>query len=181
MAALGAALASLFLLAGSSSLYQVVVPAVVADDVSSAYWDLHDAGLTVAIDEPFSLDGFVTRQTPAPGREVRRGSVVSLELRAADFNGSLPTGGWLMMPSLIGVRLDLATRTLRALGALWNFAPLPPLRAGTGPNLLANYVVRAQHPRPGKGFAQTRWRIVKGDLITVTSTAGLEAALRGEE
>jgi hypothetical protein len=181
MAALVTALASLFFITGSSSLYQVVVPAVVDDDVSSAYWDLHTAGLAVAIDEPFSVNGYVTRQTPAPGSEVPRGSVVSLGLRAEGFNGMLPDGGWLVMPSLIGVRLDLATRTLRSLGALWRLAPLPPLRAGTRPNLLANYVVRAQHPRAGKGFAQTRARIVKGDLITVTRTAGVEAALRRAE
>ena len=46
----GAALASLFLIAGSSSLYQVVVPPVVEDDVSSAYWDLRDvAGIAVSV------------------------------------------------------------------------------------------------------------------------------------
>ena len=179
-AAAGAALASLFLIAGSSSLYQVVVPAVVEDDVSSAYWDLRDSGFAVAIDEPFSIDGYVTRQTPAPGSEVRRGSAVSLELRDHGIRGRLPPGGELVMPSLIGDRLDVATRRLRALGALWSLGPLPALPMATAPSLLANYQVRAQHPQPGRRFVQTKWTPFEGGVITETRTAGLEAALLRE-
>jgi beta-lactam-binding protein with PASTA domain len=180
VAVLGAALASLCLIAGSSNPYQVVVPAVVEDDVSSAYWDLRDAGFAVTIDEPFSFAGYVTQQTPESGSEARRGSVVSLEVRDWGIHGMLPPGGELVMPSLIGARLDAATRRLTSLGVLWGLGPLPPLSAGTRPSLLANYTVRAQHPRPGSRFVQTRWRAIKGDVITETRTAALEASLRRE-
>jgi len=177
-AAAGAALASLFLFAGSSSLYQVVVPAVVEDGVSSAYWDLHDAGFAVSIEEPFLFDDSVTRQTPAPGSEVRRGSVVSLELtRYRGPWGLLPPGGDLVMPSLIGDRLDLATGKLQSHGALWGVGQLPPLPAGTAPTLLANYKVRAQHPQPRRHFVQTKWKTVKEGSMAETRTAWLEAAL----
>jgi PASTA domain len=179
-AAAGAALATVSLIAGSSNPHQVVVPAVVDDDVSSAYWDLRDAGFAVAIDEPFSIDGWVTRQTPAPGSEARRGSVVSLELRSQGIRGKLPPGGEVVMPSLIGDRLDKATRTLTAVGALWTLGPLPPLPAGTAQTLLANYKVRAQHPKPGSRFVQTKWTPFKGGVITETRTTGLEAALLSE-
>jgi beta-lactam-binding protein with PASTA domain len=181
VAASVAALASLCLIAGSSNPYQVVVPAVVEDGVSSAYWDLHDAGFAVTIDEPFSLGGYVTRQTPESGSEARRGSVVSLELRDWSIPGMLPPGGELVMPSLIGDRLDAATRRLTSLGVLWSLGPLPPLSASTAPSLLANYAVRAQHPRPGSRFVQTTWRAFKGGVTTETRTAWLEAALRREK
>jgi hypothetical protein len=85
------------------------------------------------------------------------------------------------MPSLIGDRPDVATRRLTSLGVLWNLGPLPPLSAGTAPSLLANYTVRAQHPRPGSRFVQTSWRAFKGGVITETRTAGLEAALRRDK
>jgi hypothetical protein len=176
----GAALASLCLIAGSSNLYQVVVPAVVEDDIGSAYWSLRDAGFAVAIDQGFSFDGHVTRQTPAPGSEVRRGSVVSLEVRDHGIRGRLPPGGELVMPSLIGDRLDVAIRRLRALGALWSLGLLSPLPAGTAPSLLANYKVRAQHPRPGRRFIQTKFTPFSGGVITETRTVGLEAALLRE-
>ena len=156
-------MASLWLIAGSSNLYQVVVPAVVEDDVSSAYWDLRDAGFAVAVDEPFASDSYVTGQTPAPGSEVRRSSIVSLELRDQGLRGMLPPGGELVMPSLIGDRLDVATRRLSALGALWTLGPLPPLHAGTASTLLANYIVRVQHPRPGRRFVQTNWTPSKAE------------------
>jgi hypothetical protein len=180
-AAAGAAVASLWLIAGSSNLYQVVVPAVVEDDVSSAYWDLRNAGFAVTIDEPFTLDGSVTRQTPAAGSEARRGSVVLLELRAWGMRGLLPPGGELVMPSVIGDRLDAATSRLTALGVLWSLGPLPPLSASTAPTLLANYMVRTQHPQPGRRFVQTKWTPFKGGVITETRTAGLEAALLREK
>ena len=179
-AALGAALATLFLIAGSSNPYQVVVPAVVEDDISSAYWDLRDAGLAVTIDEPFSIDGYVTRQTHAPGSEARRGSVVSLAVRDWGIRGRLPAGGELVLPSLIGDRLDAAFRRLTSLGVSWSTGPLPPLPASTAPTLLANYTVRAQHPPPGRRFVQTKWTPFKGGIITEARTVELEAALLRE-
>jgi beta-lactam-binding protein with PASTA domain len=182
LAALGAALASLCLIAGSSNPYQVAVPSVVEDDVNSAYWDLRNEGFAVTIDQQFYVDAYVTRQSPAPNSEARRGSVVSLEVRDQGPRGRLPPGGEIVMPSLIGDRLDVATRRLTSLGVLWSLGPLPPLTASTAPTLLENYTVRAQHPRAGRRFVQTKWRVVNnGDLITETRTAGLEAALRREK
>jgi beta-lactam-binding protein with PASTA domain len=119
-AAAAAAVASLWRIAGSSNLYQVVVPAVVEDDVNSAYWDLRDASFAVAIEEPLSFDGYVTRQTPAPRSEVRRGSIVSLELSDRNLRGLLPPGGERVMPSLIGDRLDVATRRLTTIESRWS-------------------------------------------------------------
>ena len=180
VAASAAATASLLLIAGSSNLYQAAVPSVVDDDVASAYSRLRHEGFAVAIGQPFSFDANVTRQSPAPKSEARHGSVVSLEVREWGVYGLLPPGGELVMPSLIGDRLDAATRRLTSLGANWTLSPLPPLTAGTAPTLLANYSVRAQRPRAGRRFVQTKWRAFEGGVITETRTAWLEAALRRE-
>jgi hypothetical protein len=181
VAAVGAALATLCVIAGSSNPYQAAVPSVLENAVNSAYWQLRYEGFAVTIDQPFYVDSYVTRQSPAPESEVRHGSVVSLELRNWSMHGRLPPGGELVMPALIGDRLDTATRRLTSLGVIWSLGLLPPLTASTAPTLLANYTVRAQHPRSGNRFVQTRWRAFKGGVITETRTAGLEAALRREK
>jgi beta-lactam-binding protein with PASTA domain len=179
-AGVGAGLACLFLLmAGSSSPAQVVVvPTVVGDGVTFAYWRLHYAGFAVWIDEPINLGDSVARQSPAPGRKARRGAVVALELEHSSLHGLLPMRpAPITMPRLLGMRLDAAIGRLNALGLSWGAAPLPPLPPSTAPSLLANYQVREQRPAPGTRYVQTVVTPIPQGIRTETTAVGLEAAL----
>jgi beta-lactam-binding protein with PASTA domain len=179
-AGVGAVLVSACLLiAGSSSSgHVVVVPTVVGDGVNFAYWRLRYEGFAVWIDEPIDLGASVARQSPAPARRVRRGTVVALELEHSSLHGMLEGSGTIKMPRLIGKRLDVATGLLNGLGLSWTTAPLPPLPPSSAPSLLANYEVREQRPAPGSRFVQTVVTPIPGGIRTETTTVGLEAKLR---
>jgi beta-lactam-binding protein with PASTA domain len=180
-AGVGAVLAVVCIqIAGSSSSGRVVVvPTVVEDGVESAYWRLRHEGLAVWIDEPIDLGASVARQSPAPGRKVRRGAVVALELEQSSLQGRLP---WrpapTIMPRLIGKRLDVAIGRLNALGLSWTAAPLPSLPPSIAPSLLANYQVREQRPAPGREFVQTVLTPIPGGMRSETRTVGLAAGLQ---
>jgi beta-lactam-binding protein with PASTA domain len=181
VAGVGVVLAAVCLqIAGSSSsAHMVVVPTVVGDGVEVAYSGLRYEGLAVWIDEPIDLGASIARQSPAPGRRVRPGAVVALELEQSSLHGMLP---WrpepIKMPRLLGKRLDVATGRLNALGLLWNVAPLPPLPPSTAPSLLANYRVREQRPAAGREFLQTVLTPIPEGIRSETTPVGLEATLR---
>jgi hypothetical protein len=164
---------------GSSAAGQAVVPDVVGLDVVSAYYDIHDAGFAVQIDEPFEMDSMVSHQSSPPGTKRHAGSPVVLELDARHLGEKWPPGGWTRrMPRLVGKPLPDSIQTLQALGLLWWVAPLPVLPATPRPSLFDNYRVSAQRPAPGTEYTQTVFRETPGGLLTNTTKVGLTTELR---
>jgi beta-lactam-binding protein with PASTA domain len=166
------------IVSGSSAAGQAVVPNVVGLGVNSAYYDVHNAGFSVQIDEPIALDAVVVHQSSRPGSKDHAGSPVVLDLESRYMGGMWPPGGWTpSMPRLVGKPLPDAVQTLQALGLLWSVA-LPPLPASMRPRLFDNYRVSAQIPAPGTRFRQTVVREIPGGWRTKTTKVGLTTELR---
>jgi hypothetical protein len=153
-------LAALVIVAGCSNAEQVTVPNIHQKSVVDAYTDLRSLGLKVAIDGPIRAGSesmsWVGGQAPEAGNDVDVGSVVTLHPTphpmASIFMVDQPDP--VLLPDLIGVRLDLAARRLDKLGLLWWTRSLPPLPASDAPTLLEQYVVTRMAAPPGSSYDQ---------------------------
>jgi hypothetical protein len=81
-----------------------------------------------------------------------------------------------VLPDLIGVRLDIAIRRLESIGLLWWTRPMPSLPPSDAPSLLAQYEVTRMAARPGSSYDQYSRR---GNASTF-KPLGLWAKLAGE-
>lgn len=157
-----AALLTLLALAllGCSSEQQVTVPDLHAASVVDAYGQLRKLGLKVEIDGPIHVGSTVSSgiraQTPEAGTSVDIGSVVTLHpgFRPAGSIFQVDEADPVVLPDLIGVRLDIAIRRLENLGLLWWTRSMPALPASDGPTLLAQYEVTRMAAPPGSSYDQ---------------------------
>lgn len=89
---------------------------------------------------------------PEAGNEVDVDSVVTLH------PGYGPIGSIFLvkepdpviLPTLVGMRLDAAVERLDSLGLLWATRTMPALPASDEPTLLEHYIVTATRPGPGQ-------------------------------
>jgi beta-lactam-binding protein with PASTA domain len=147
------------LFAGCSNAEQATVPNLHEKSVVDAYTDLRSLGLKVAIDGPIKAGhstSWVGGQAPEAGNEVDVGSVVTLHPTpypmASIFRVDQPDP--VVLPDLIGIRLDLAARRLDELGLLWSIESMPPLPASNAPTLLGQYEVTRMAAAPGSSYDQ---------------------------
>jgi hypothetical protein len=147
-------------LTGCSNAEQVTVPNLHQKSVVDAYAQLRSLGLKVAIDGPVDATpnhpSWVAGHAPEAGSKADVGSVVTLH------SGGGPIGSIfavdepdpVVLPDLVGVRLDVATRRLDNLGLLWWTRPMPPLPASDAPTLLEQYEVTRMAAPPGSSYDQ---------------------------
>jgi hypothetical protein len=177
---LGAFIVLVVVLAGCSSTDQVTVPNLHEKCVTDAYEQLRGLDLKVEIDGPIGVaTNHCTRvggHAPEAGNDVEAGSVVTLH------PGVSPLGLLLVsepdpvvLPDLIGVRLDIAVRRLDSLGLAWTTRgrSLPPPPASDAPTLLEHYRVTKMEPGPGEEHDQYTQR----GNTTTTKPLTLWAAL----
>jgi hypothetical protein len=134
-----------------------VVPHAVGLDAAAAYRRLHRAGLRVSL-PAFELDlGLgsplrVTGQSIRAGRAVADGGIVALTLGCPGCGVASPAVPTQLprynVPDLVGGAVA-AARAWVAHKELYFVAHLGPLTAGAAPDLLDNYRVTRQRPRPG--------------------------------
>lgn len=145
---------------GCSNAEQVTVPNLHQKSVVEAYAQLHELGLKVEIDGAIRVasnsTSWVDGHAPEAGNDVDVGSVVTLHATL------FPIGSIFMveepdpvvLPDLIGVRLDIATRRLDQLHLLWETRSMPPLPAGEAATLLEHYEVTRMAAPPGSSYDQ---------------------------
>jgi hypothetical protein len=146
--------------AGRTPSRTVVVPKVTGGlELRAAYARLAQAGLRMAIPEPFSLRSLclpiARTQSPAAGKRAPRGATVAVR-QLTCLLGS-PAGG----PQQAAVVPDFTGRTASAAVSwaernqlYWELDRLPALRPSTRKALLDNYVVTSQQPAPGSLLAR---------------------------
>jgi beta-lactam-binding protein with PASTA domain len=163
MRRLGAALLLICVFVGCSRDDRVTVPRVQDKCVVKAYEQLHDLELRVEIEGRFAVASTycpgVAGQAPKAGTKVDAGSVVKLD-PGFGLHGLLVVTepDRVVVPDVIGARLDAATRRLESLGLAWMTRRLPPLPASDAPTLLAAYKVTKMEPGPGETHDQHRVR-----------------------
>jgi hypothetical protein len=164
MRRLGALVALVAALVGCSAAEQVTVPNLHQKCVVDAYEQLRNLDLKVEIDGPFTVAtnqcSWVDGHAPEAGNDVDVGSVVTLHPGLA-LLGLLVVSETnpVVLPDLLGVRLDIAARQLDSLGLAWTARRMPPLPASDAPTLLEHYRVTKMDPGPGEEHDQfTRHR-----------------------
>lgn len=135
----------------------VRVPHVVGMSAARGYSLLHRDGLKVTIPHGFDVDsltggGEILSSVPAPGRQVRSGSTVSLTvgcrscaLGSPAVPGDLPA---YRVPSFVGRSVATVLRWVTH-KTLYLDEHFGPIHAGAAAQLADNYHVVRQHPAPG--------------------------------
>jgi PASTA domain len=147
-------------LLGCSNEERVTVPDLRAASVVEAYAQLRELGLKVEIDGSIYAGSTgssgIGGQTPEAGKSVEVGSVVTLRpgFRPIGSVFGVDQPDPVVLPDLIGVRLDIAVRRLENLGLLWWTRSMPALPASDGPTLLAQYEVARMAAPPGSSYDQ---------------------------
>jgi hypothetical protein len=147
-------------LVGCSNEERVTVPDLRAASVVDAYAQLRKVGLKVEIDGPIWVGSTgssgIGGQTPKAGKSVDIGSVVTLRpgFRPIGSVFGVDQPDPVVLPDLIGVRLDIAVRRLESLGLLWWTRSMPALPASDGSTLLAQYEVTRMAAPPGSSYDQ---------------------------
>lgn len=140
----------------------VVVPQT-SGSVLAVYDRLHAAGLRVSVPRELSFDSLapptVAKVTPAVGRRVARGSVVTLYLSRSAGRLPTPTGHLpsYVVPTFVGHSVGAAYAWVKNRRLAFK-AYLGPLKAGSARGLFANYRVTRQRPAPGGRLALGRRR-----------------------
>lgn len=148
------------MLIGCSNEERVTVPDLRAESVVDAYGQLRKLGLKVEIDGPIYVGSTgssgIAGQTPEAGETLSRGSVVTLRpgFRPIGSVFGVDQPDPVVLPDLIGVRLDIAVRRLEELGLLWWTRHMPALPASDGPTLLGQYEVTRMAAPPGSSYDQ---------------------------
>jgi hypothetical protein len=125
--------------------------------VVTGYARLHRDGLGVSVPGGFEVDDLVSpaavieRISPAPGRAVRPGSTVALEVGCPDCGVGTPAVPrhipTYKVPSFIGDRISVPERWIRH-KTLYETEYFGSLRAGTASQLYGNYRIVRQRPSP---------------------------------
>ena len=179
MRRLGAVIVLAAALVGCSSSDQVTVPNLHQKCVVEAYEQLRDLNLKVEIDGPMTVASnqcsWVDGHAPEAGNEVDVGSVVTLHPGLA-LHGLLVVSETdpVVLPDLIGMRLDIATRRLESLGLAWAARGMSPLPASDAPTLLEHYRVTKMEPGPGETHDQFHRRRNSTHTKPMTLWATLE-------
>lgn len=138
----------------------MTVPNLHPKNVIDAHAELRALGLKVAIDGPITVASNhvsgVSGQVPEAGNEVEPGSTVTLH------PGFGPMGSIfvvkepdpVVLPDLIGMRLDLAIRRLERLGLEWSVRPMPALPQTDARTLLEEYEVMRMAAPAGSSYDQ---------------------------
>ena len=129
------------------------------ESLSQAYRHLHAAGLRVSyphsfFDGSFECEPVVASQRPQASTTITAGDVVTLAPRRVLCSagglgvpvGRLPSA---RVPVFVGQSVATVRAWTHQHRLYWQANWLPPLRGGGAPQLLANYIVRTQTPRPG--------------------------------
>jgi beta-lactam-binding protein with PASTA domain len=158
----------------------VAVPPVRRLTIDRAYARLVQAGLRVSfaarLTFPADETAIVTRAIPPVGTHVRRGAVVRLVLvRPPQGVASpgvpipLPSA---VVPNLVGKPVGAAAAWARRSGLTWE-AALPPLVAGAAPQLLDDFRVVHQSPKPGTRLSYGVSEASGSFLVTPLRVRGL--------
>jgi beta-lactam-binding protein with PASTA domain len=157
----------------------VRVPEVTTLGIEDAFRRLREAGLKVAIKEPFSFSWAnhpaPFEQDPVAGKLVEAGTTVTLSRLTGPHGLLAPLReDEAIVPSLIGKRTDEAIRLLGRDCLLWGgrFEALP---ASTAPSLFAAYHVVSQRPPAGTPHLQLQ---KEGDRLLI-SPVGFNARVLG--
>lgn len=146
----------------------VPVPRVTEMAIEEAFRRLREAGLTVAISEPFTFSSAIQpgplMQEPGAGSFLEPGATVTLSKLVGPQGRLVPQrDDEATVPSLVGKRADVAIRLLERECLLWGgrFQALPPSEA---PSLFSAYRVVSQKPPPGSAYRQLDRQ---GDRLTI--------------
>lgn len=158
----------------------VRIPRVTQMGIEEAFWRLRQAGLRVAITEPFRFSWANQprpfEQDPAAGTLVEPEATVTLSKLAGPHGLLAPQrDDEATVPSLIGKRADEAIRLLERRCLLWggHFQALP---ASTAPSLFAAYHVVSQRPTAGTPHLQLQ---KEGDRLLSPVGFNAQASGRG--
>ncbi len=128
-----------------------------AGNVLTAYDRLHAAGLRVSIAGPFTAAASVGRTEPVAGTRVPIGTVVMLYLTKPTRGVAAASHRSVRPPNFLTHRVSAAFGWALARGLKFT-AHLGALHGGNAPELLANFVIGAQRPAPGRpGTALIVW------------------------
>ena len=149
------AVVGLALLVGCSNAEQVTVPNLHEKSIVEAYAQLQELGLKVAIDGPIRVGSnstsWIGGHAPEAGNDVDVGSVVTLHPTPFPMGSifAVDQPDPVVLPDLIGLRVDVTTRKLDKLRLLWSIESMPPLPASDVPTLLTSTAVEAMPRRSG--------------------------------
>jgi hypothetical protein len=137
------------------------VPRVAGRSLFGAYRVLHAGGFRVTYTHAtyagsqgfFGCYPLIKGESPAPATGLARGGTVRLipDMPACALASPVvPKGNpWHTVPNFRGKSLSVVAKWAGSHNVTWNGGKLRPLIKGDAPNLLANYRVTAQKPRPG--------------------------------